>query len=247
MVWDKPRILDEIRKLYKKNVELSYNALAKKNQKLLSAAAYHYGSYRAAVEKAGIPYAEVLRRPRWTKQIIIQLIKDARKKGEDLHWAAVTQRRDELGRAAFAAIQKRLFGTWDRALTSAGLDADEISCYRTWDKTSVAFDLKARAADGEAMNSGALQKEDPGLHAAAVRYFGSYDAALKAAKLNPANFRQRKSWSPEAVVISLKAAKKKHKVIGDSIIRKSDPALYGAAVRLYGSFGKALKAAKLTK
>src|SRR3712207_8249638 len=36
--------------------------------------------------------------------------------------------------------------------------------------------------DQEPLNSGAIQRDDSGLHAAAVRHFGSYDKALRAAK-----------------------------------------------------------------
>jgi hypothetical protein len=245
MAWDKERILKELKRLAKKGETLSYNAMAAKNQSLVSAAAYHFGSYRKAIEHAGLDYADVLRRPRWSKQNIIQLIKDAKRKGIDLHWAAVTKRRDELGKAAFAAIQPRLFSSWDRALHAAGLDADDVSIYRTWDKASVAFDLRARASDGEAMNSGALQKDDPGLHAAAMRYFGSYDAALRAAKLDPAKYRERRRWTKPEVIAALKFAKRSHKTINDSVLRKNHPALYGAIVRTFGNVKAAMKAAKI--
>lgn len=193
MKWTKERIIAELKALYKKKVDLSYNNLAKKRQALVSAAAYHFKSYRNAVEKAGIDYEEIARRPRWNKQRVIAIIKSARKKGWDLNWSSVTRRRDDLGKAAFAAIQGRLFGSWDRALTAAGLDADEVSRYRRWSKNSIVFELKARAADGEPLNSGSVQQEDPGLHAAALRYFGSYDKALRAAKINPGKIRKRKT------------------------------------------------------
>ncbi len=115
MVWDKPEILKTLKSLHKQHVDLSYNALASTHQSLVSAAAYHFGSYRKAIEKAGIPYDTVVRRPRWTKAAIITLIKKARRDGIDLHWSAITRRRDELGKAAFASLQPRLFGSWDRA------------------------------------------------------------------------------------------------------------------------------------
>src|SRR5215207_11523031 len=181
MVWSKAEIIKAIKKLHKAGKDLSYNALARRQQSLVSAAAYHFGSYRVAVEAAGIDYAEVVRRPRWTKPLIIRLIKAAKRRGEDLHWSAVTKRRDELGKAAFASLQPRLFGSWDRALHGAGLDAEEVSRYRKWNKDTIVAELKERAADQDALNSGALQREDPGMHAAAVRHFGSYDQALKAA------------------------------------------------------------------
>jgi hypothetical protein len=192
MIWTKERIVAELKSLFKKGVDLSYNKLARRNQALVSAAAYHFKSYRGAIEKAGLDYAEIARRPRWTKQRVITLIKQARRKNQDLNWASVTRRRDDLGKAAFAAIQGRLFGSWDRALHAAGLDSDDVSRYRRWNKSTMVYEIKARAADGEDLNSGAVQRDDPGLHAAALRYFGSYDVALRSAKINPTQVRKRK-------------------------------------------------------
>ncbi|HET6251231.1 MAG TPA: hypothetical protein VFE47_26345 [Tepidisphaeraceae bacterium] len=243
MVWDKSEIVKTLKKLHKDGVDLSYNALAATQQSLVSAAAYHFGSYRKAIEKAGIEYHSVIRRPRWTKAAIIALVKSAKRQGEDLHWSSVTQRRDELGKAAFASLQPRLFGSWDRALTAAGLDADDVNRYRKWNKETIAFELRARARDHEALNSGALQQDEPGLHAAAVRHFGSYDEALRAAKLDPEKLRQRRSWTKQAVKDSLKTIHRDGNHLSDSAVRNGDPALYGAAVRLFGSFTAARSAA----
>jgi len=158
MIWSKTEILKEIRRLHKTGGDLSYNGRARAMQALVSAAAYHFKSYRRAVEQAGIDYATVLRRPRWTRGKIIALIKSARRRGEELHWSAVTRRRDELGKAAFAALQPRLFGNWHRALHAAGLDADEVSRYRHWDRNSIVFELKSRYRDDEPLSSGALPR-----------------------------------------------------------------------------------------
>jgi len=243
MIWTKQRIVEELRRLHKSGADLSYNALAKRKQSLVSAAAYHFGSYRQAVGKAEITYEEVLRRPRWSKQRIITQIKQARRAGIELHWSAVSQRRDELGKAAFASLQPRLFGQWHRALHAAGLDADEISQYRNWDRSTVVFELKSRASGREKLNSGALQREDPGLHAAAVRYFGSYDKALRAAKLDPGALRLRKSWNKAIVLSAIKSAGKRGTHLSDSAIRQQYPALYGASVRLFGTYTEARRAA----
>lgn len=236
--WDKAEILESLKLLHKEGKDLSYTQLARRHQPLVSAAAYHFGSYRAAVEKAGIDYADVVRRPRWTKQQIIKLIKQARREGDDLNWSAVTKRGDELGRAAFAALQPRLFGSWDRALHAAGLDADDISQYRKWGKDAIVFELKGRYREQEHLNSGAVQKEDPGLHAAAVRHFGSYDNALRAAKVDPAKIRRRQRWSKEEIAKQLKAFIKKHELT-DAALRTHAPALYGAVLRMYKSVASA--------
>jgi hypothetical protein len=245
IAWDKERILTALRQLYKKGEDLSYNRLARKHQALVSAAAYHFGSYRKAVERAGIDYTSVTRRPRWTKQAIIALIKKARRSGEDLHWSAVTRRRDELGLAAFASLQPRLFGRWDKALQGAGLDADDVAIYRRWDRHSILFELRGLAREGEPLNSGAIQKSDPGLHAAAVRHFGGYDAALKAAKLEPSQHRRRRRWTEDQVVKELKALYRGKGATKPSTseLRKNHSALYGAATRFFGTLSAALTAA----
>jgi hypothetical protein len=243
MVWDKTEIIQTLKKLHKQGENLSYNALAGKMQSLVSASAYHFGSYRLAVGQAGIDYAQIVRRPHWTKSAIIKLIKEAKRGGEPLHWSAVCKRRDNLGRASFAALQPRMFGSWDRALHAAGLDADEINQYRKWTRDTVVSELKARHRESLPLNSGAIQKDEPSLHAAAIRHFGGYDHALRAAKLDPEKVRQRKIWQRADVLKQLKALKKSGQRLSDSAIRREQPALYGAAVRLYGSFTAARAAA----
>lgn len=245
MHWDQEKIVKALRKLHRQGICLAYSHVARREQSLLSAAAYHFGSYHKALERAGIDYAEQLQRPRWTKARIITLIKQAKRKGDDLHWSAVTNRGDEVSRAAFASLQPRLFGKWVRALHAAGLDADEVARYRNWDQSVVVFELKSRAQNGEALGSGALQKDDAGLHAAAIRYYGTYDDALLAAKLNPKKHRLRRRWSRQDVISGLKQAAKHGVRISDTSIRQHDSALYGAAVRLFGCFTDARTASGL--
>ncbi len=239
MVWNKSKIKQALLRLHKQHVDLSYNSLARKMQPLVSAAAYHFGSYRQAIVQSGIDYAEVVRRPRWTRAAIIKLLRESKRAGKELHWSAVTKRRDELGKAAFASLQPRLFGRWDRALRDAGLDADKINRYRKWKKSSVVIELRKRFRKGQGLNSGALQRHDPGLHAAAVRHFDGYDQALRAAKIDPAKIRQRRVWVKADVLRGIRQTKKSGKSLSDSIIRRDQPALYGAATRLYGSFAAA--------
>jgi len=246
MPWHKSSILRELARLHKAGSDLSYNGLAKVHQALVSASAYHFGSYRRAVESAGIDYATVLRRPRWTRQAIVALIKSGSRKGEKLHWSAVTRRRDELGRAAFASLQPRLFGQWDRALKAAGLDADDISIYRRWNKIRIARKLKQLSREGQGASSGAIQLSDPGLHAAAIRHFENFDAALRAAKLDPDKIRQRKRWTKPALLSAIKSISKNGRRMSDNQIRRNSPAIYGASIRLFGSFVTARAAAGIT-
>lgn len=246
MAWTKDSILTQLRKLHKAGTNLSYNAMQKKLQPLVSAAAYHFGSYRQGVTRAGIDYAEVLRRPRWTKAGIVKAIKAAKRRGFDLNWSSVTRRRDELGKAAFASLQKRLFGRWEKALSAAGLNAAEVNRYRKWTKPTIAKEIKSLHRKGSDVSSGAMQKTDPGLHAAAVRYFKRYDLALLSAGIDPEKVRHRRKWDRSEVTSEIKHVGRSGKNLSDTSIRKTDPALYGAAVRLFGSYIAARKAAGIT-
>ncbi len=186
MRWTPQAILDDLIRLHASGHQVSYRSLARTNRALVSAAAYHFGSFKKAVATAGIDYSAVSRRPRWSKAAVITAIKSARRSGLDLSWTSVVSAKSPLRQAAFVAVGKRMFGNWPRALQAAGVDDEEARRYAAWDKTVVVVDLKQRHADGRAMNSAAVQKGDPPLHAAAVRYFGSYNNALRAARLTRA-------------------------------------------------------------
>jgi hypothetical protein len=243
MAWAPDEILAKLKQLHKAGKDISYNALSKTMQPLVSAAAYHFGTYRDAIEKAGIDYLDVSRRPRWSRDRVIEVIRKAHKDGEELNWASVTARRDDVGRAAFASLQKRLFGSWDQALVAAGLVANDIARYRNWDKESIAAAIRERGDASAEVSSGVMQKSDPGLHAAAIRYFGCYDAALIAAGIDPLKVRIRRAWTKARAIQELKDLQKLGNALSGTDVRRAAPTLYGASVRLFGSFGEARKAA----
>jgi hypothetical protein len=220
--------------------------MSRRDPALVAAAAFHFGSYRLACERAGLDYSTITRRPRWTKPKIIRLLKAAYRSQRDLRWSAVTARRDDLARAAFASLQPRLFGSWNRALHAAGLDSGDIAQYRTWNRATIVSDLRQLHADNEPLNSRAVQIADPGLHAAAIRHFKTYAKALRAAGVNPTATRLRRSWTPEDVLTELRKRKKRRLPTNDAAIRKENPALYGAALRLFGNFPTAHSKANLT-
>ncbi|MFI5379752.1 MAG: hypothetical protein ACHRHE_10675 [Tepidisphaerales bacterium] len=240
--WSKLRVIAEIVRLHRNGHDLSYNRTAAQNQALVSAAAYHFGSFRQAVQESGIDYAGVLRRPRWSAGRIVELIRKARRAGEELNWGAVSRRHDELGHAAFASLQKRLFGTWNKALAAAGVDAGKVALYRRWTKTTLASALQTFHCANRPMSSGDMQKRDPGLHAAALRLFGSYDAALKAARVEPSAVRRRRRWTRDSILAELRSLQKKRPDFSGKLVRARYAALYGAAIRSFGSFKAAERA-----
>jgi hypothetical protein len=71
------------------------------------------------------------------------------------------------------------------------VDADIWLRYQGWDRTVIAFELKQLAADGEPVTGSVVLRSNPALHAAAVRHYGSFGRALRAAGLARKRARRR--------------------------------------------------------
>jgi len=176
--WTRSTILAELRRLDERGQRVCYAQLMSKNPRLYFAARYHFGSFRDALRRAHLPELAHSLRPRWTRDRIIRLIKLARRSDEALNWQSVIERKDQLKQAAFASLQKRLFGSWAKALNAAGVDADDVRAYLDWSPEYVLSCLKQRHADGESLRASDVRDEDASLHAASVRHFKSFAAAV---------------------------------------------------------------------
>ncbi len=237
--WNRDLILKIIRSQHRQGKDLSYNAMCRWNQALVSASNYHYGSYKSAVAMAGIDYGDIRRKPHWTAEKIVTLIRRAKRQGEDLSWRAVSGRRDELGRAAMAAVHPQLFGAWNAALSAAGLQRERVSRYQRWTCETILETLRNRIARRKPVNGGLIQREIPGLYGAALRLFGSWDEALVGAGIPPEEIRQRRKWTAPLVLQQLKAFEREHGTLAQTTLRRIDSGLLRAAVKFFGGFPEA--------
>lgn len=88
------------------------------------------------------------------------------------------------------------------------------------------------------------QRALPHLYGAAVRYFGSWKKAVEAAGFDYkviCKRRQPGSWSKDQIIQTIKDLKQ----MNSSFVRKSNSALYNAALRNFGSWKNAIEAAGL--
>lgn len=243
--WDSGLVVRTIRKYHREGRDVSYNAMARTQQDLVSAANYYHGTYREAVRLAGIDYSQIRRKPCWSSERIIKVIRKAHRQGIELQWSKVSVRRDEFGWAAKAAI--RQWGGWPAALKAAGLDPDRIGRYRRWDEKAIVAELRARARRGQPINSGVIQAELAGLYGAAVRRFGSYDAAMAKAGVNPKDIVQRRQWTPDLVCEHLREFELKVGVVSQATLRSYDTGLLRAIRLFFDDLPSAIQAAKVRK
>ncbi|MBN1906109.1 MAG: MucR family transcriptional regulator [Deltaproteobacteria bacterium] len=101
---------------------------------------------------------------------------------------------------------------------------------------------------GGPINFYSIHAHDRSTTDAAIRFFGSWDAAITRLGLNPGENRKqasRISLSDKEVINSLKDRQKNGLPLNENAIYTSDLRLYNAARRRFGSYRKALKAASI--
>ncbi|MCE0496828.1 MAG: hypothetical protein LV481_02615 [Methylacidiphilales bacterium] len=115
--WDDESILSEIRRLKEQGADLSSKKMDETANPLIATARRRFGNWGTAVERAGIDYNSIRRRRRWTRELILQEIRQLRAAGSDMHSGEIRHQHPAL----FAASCKaRFFGSWTKALEAAG-------------------------------------------------------------------------------------------------------------------------------
>ncbi|MFP4029659.1 MAG: hypothetical protein ACLFWL_17910 [Candidatus Brocadiia bacterium] len=241
--WNCKKIVEHIQRLEDRGDELSYNRVAEELPDLLSAANYHFGSWKDAVEAAGLDYeGEVRRIPKWTKEVVVEVVQEAYEKGVDLSWTNVSGDPEYSG-VAYAAIRSSRFGSWDATLRAAGVDPSEVRRYESWNREKVLRRIRERKRKGLPLNSKAMQEDDCRLFNAALKRFQGWDKALEAAGVDPDEVYKRRRWSKQIIKKEIKNLGKEGEKLAAPAMRKQHSALYSAAVKYFGSWAQARRAA----
>jgi len=228
----------------REGLPLNSRAVQQASSQLHSGACRHFGSWRNALQAAGIKPADVERRRQWDKAKVIAHLRDLCVRGRSLRQKIV--HRSDSGLYC-AACQH--FGTWCNALIAAGINPEAICRDPQWDHARIIEAILLRAVQGRALGSTTVRPHT--LKSAAVREFGSWSAALVAAGLEPADYvgqrlggtvkeGKKRVWNRERV---RKAILQRHALglplRGDSV-RRDDSSLFQAGRTCFGCWSKAL-------
>jgi len=258
--WTKAKVIREIKKRQEAGHPLNVRALRKgehTDRKLYQAAVHknRFGSWKAALEAAGVDPKDVVKRKleNWTKAKLIAEIKKRHEAGLPLNASAVSKGEDADRKLYVAARSKNHFGSWAAALEAAGVDPEEVVKYENWTKAKVITEIKKRQQAGHPLNAWAVQggeDADRKLYVAAKskNHFGSWEAALRAAGVDPDEVVKHESWTKEKVIREIKNRQQRgHPLNTREVIKgeHSDNKLYAAAIskRRFGSWESALEAA----
>lgn len=183
--WSHQAIIRRIQTLDREGKPLNSSAVQRTEATLVSAADRWFGSWNEALWAAGFDPSAWLRRvPDWTPERVIAAIQDSYRAGGRVNHAS-------FGRNSMARAACLMFGSWDAALRAAGFDPAEMRVYKApWTPESLVAELKRKAKVGEPLNA---RDVSPGLRKRGTAYFGSWDATLIAAGLDPRKVRKSMS------------------------------------------------------
>lgn len=236
--WTKESVLDAIRSRAKRGLKLNHG---KAGSSLSQAAKKLFGSWDQALKAAGIDPNSVRRSRVWTKALVLERITQRRSKRQPLNVTAL----DDSGAGMLIRAATKLFGSWDEALRAAGVDPSEVRLRGSgvsWSKPLVVREIRKRKARGEPLNSRGIRQDEFGnqIFQSGSRLFGSWDAALRAAGLDPEQVKKRKAvWSRTEVLEAIRERQGR----GLPLNQAANAALSMVAKRVFGSWDAALHAA----
>jgi hypothetical protein len=242
--WSSDLVQEEIRTWHAEGNPLYSHHMRKNYQELLAAGIRYFGSWRKAVESTGISYDDIRRYRDWSKERIISTIRTLRRQNVDLSFRAMML--SKYAPMVYAAIRPNHFGSWKSALEEAGLEAEEIYRYRSWDDDSILSEIKRLNEEGVDLSSKKMDETANPLIATARRRFGNWGAAVERAGLDYTKIRRRRRWDKGTIVSEIRSLKAQGQDLRSGEVRRHSPALFAAACkpRFFGSWSKAMEAAE---
>lgn len=180
-----------------------------------------------------------MRKTKWSKELVVEKIKELKAKGEPLDLSAIRKKHFILLYPTY-----RYIGSWKKAITLAGLNYAEIRKNIQWSAEMVKKRIRNLRRQRISLIPSVVRKYDRKLLGAAKRYFGSWPEAIRAVGINPNKVLGVKKWEKEKVLKGIQLLKKMGvKINTTTEIRKIYRPLHSAAIRFFGSWRKAVTTA----
>ena len=185
--WTREKIIREILRREAAGLPLFLGASRERvESKLYQAGSRVFGSWGNAVKAAGIAPERAKARDHWPPSKILAKIRSLSRRQQPPRPGELKRRHGYLMQAA-----RRCFGSWSKAVVAAGVDPEKLKRVMPWTQERVIEAILTRALNCEPLGSRTVKPRS--LAEAAARVFGSWQAALAAAGIDPeqASRRQR--------------------------------------------------------
>ncbi|QSR84146.1 homing endonuclease associated repeat-containing protein [Methylacidimicrobium sp. B4] len=179
----------------------------------------------------------------WSEEILLREIRAWRRQGRPLYSHYMRQHYQELLAAGI-----RYFGSWEKAVETAGISYAEVRRYQRWSKKSIVEKIRALHAQGADLSFRALMLSPyaPMVYAA-IRpvYFGSWKDALLAAGLAPADIYRYRSWKDADILREIRRLHAEGADLSSKHMDEQANSLIATARRRFGCWGAAVERAGL--
>lgn len=197
-IWSSEYLVDYLIYKHERGEDLSPWTVYKKEPCVHANMKVYFGTYRAAIEAAGIDYREVrviAITEQWTEMKVLERIRKLHRK-QPINSTSDIRRRDS---RLYDSCQ-RYFGGAVPAIEAAGIPYTRLNARRDrrWTKRTVTRTIRVLAAAGLSLRPSALPthlaKQSDELLNAATRHFGSWENAVEqAAGIDYQNHRGRRT------------------------------------------------------
>lgn len=168
--WTKENTIEEIKRLHKEGHSLAITDIDVPS--IYTMACRHFGSWKKAIESAGLNYQEIKLLKEWTPEIVIEKIKEMNKK--DLSYTEM--RKNNKYMMDYATKQ---FGSWQQAITDAGLNYEEIKRNGDWSEEKILNLIKEMFNNNEELSLQYIRRTNGPLYHMAKKHYGSWRKAIE--------------------------------------------------------------------
>lgn len=175
--WTREGIIRAIQDRHRTHKGVYYAALGEGGENLYAAGQRLFGTWKAALQAAGVP-AEAWRAPRkWSWGRVVEAIREMHRAGKPVYMKEVKRENPSLYSAAFIHGKG-----WHAALQAAGIPKEVRDAPKKWAPERVLGMVRERFQAGKPLNFTAVWPIEGGaLYAMGCKYFGSWKATLRAA------------------------------------------------------------------
>lgn len=188
---------------------------------LYHAACSNFGSWNSALEEAGIRPTRIAKNKIWTSELIIRCVKELHCNNHPLTvkeiWRDRSRKTSQILRSivgkkttgsALHDAARRIIGSWDKALSQAGVNIEEVKEKPFWSKSKIISAIHAIHRAGIPLNAKSISRDQSretkkiikkkigkprsgkSLFGGAYRAFGSWDRALSESGICTKDVRQ---------------------------------------------------------
>ena len=236
--WSRRKVIRAILEWQAQGKSLCWSSVRRVCPSMTTAAVYHWGRWSSALKAAGIDPEQCRAFRTWSQADVVDSIRKDARAGLALNATAVLRRNRFLVSAA-----RRDFGCWDDALRATGLDPTAHRRHRApFTREDVIRIIHRRRDEGKPSNLNGIKPKS--IPHAAIRIFGSWDDALRAAGLDPTDVRKANPYyTAEEIIGAIRERARAREPLDATATREAKPRLYRSARMIFGGWPEALNEA----